>query len=256
MPSLIQKPLFLLFGGIALLFTACEIPVPVDMVFCKSEEVFVLATPFKEKSAIIVMYKGDDLRLLGDTAYQQPTEAGVPIDSSHYYVKVKAKRGVVGWVHANDLQRERPKIQTSKPKEPVIIEKIEEASTPVSDFGLLDLDTSIVMTDSLWQLWMGTYQLPKDTSQNSETIRFVCSRRDSTTIQFEYIRTGIESCAGKEKGIAHLTFNRAVFKEDSCALYLLFTPPFLEIQQRKDCMKGSMDCDFDVKLKKMPIKQK
>jgi hypothetical protein len=229
---------------------ACESKVPDDMMFCKSEEVFVLESPFDDKSAIIVMYRGDDIRLIGDTAYQKAITPEMKVDSSFFYVKVKAKRGVVGWVNAKDLQHERPKIHTRKPKESVIIEKIEGPTITV-DSSLTSLDTDIVMNDSIWKLWMGSYSFAADTSDNPEIFSIICSRKDSAHIQFEFLRKNAEDCNTSLKGIMALQFNEAVYRKDSCKINIRFTPPYLELEKVGRCAATDIDCNFEYKLKKI-----
>jgi hypothetical protein len=101
------------FSMILLFNVACERPVPKDVMFCKSGEVLVLENPFDKESAKIVMYRGDEVKLLGDTVYHTQIDS-TKKDSSDFNVKVTAKRGVVGWVHIKDLQKER--ISNSKPR--------------------------------------------------------------------------------------------------------------------------------------------
>jgi hypothetical protein len=101
------------------LFGACERPVPKDLMFCKAEEVYVLEYPFEKKSAKIVIYRGDEVKLIGDTVYHIDIDS-TQKDSSDFSVKVTAKRGVIGWVHIKELQKERisqSKIK-AKPKKP------------------------------------------------------------------------------------------------------------------------------------------
>lgn len=240
---LIPSLFFLLLG-------ACETAIPDDMMFCKSEEVYVLASAFDEKSAIIVMYRGDDVRLLGDTAYQQAITPEMKVDSSVYYVKVKAKRGVIGWVHAKDLQHDRPKIQTRKPKESVVIEKIETPELTV-DSSLIALDTLVEMNDSLWSLWMGTYTFSADSSDKPELFRIVCAQKDSMHLLFDFSRTEAEDCNHNLKGVARLQFNKALYSKDSCKFRIRFDPPFLELKRTGTCGKTDSDCNFEYKLKKV-----
>ncbi len=93
--------------SLILLFNvACERPVPKDVMFCKSGEVLVLENPFDKESAKIVIYRGDEVKLMGDTVYHVQIDS-TKKDSSDFNVKVTAKRGVVGWIHIKDLQKER-----------------------------------------------------------------------------------------------------------------------------------------------------
>jgi hypothetical protein len=89
-----------------ILSISCERSVPKDVMFCKSWEVLVLEKPFDKESALIVMYRGDEVKLVGDTMYHSQIDS-TKKDSSDFSVKVSAKRGVVGWVHIKELQKER-----------------------------------------------------------------------------------------------------------------------------------------------------
>lgn len=147
---------------IAVCFIACERVLPADQYFCKAEEVYVLEEPFQEETAIIVMYKGDDVFLLGDTVYLElpsvETQDSTVIDSTEYYVKVKAKRGVIGWVSAKELQHERPKAVVVKPAAPV---KIPPKVEPKPD-SLAMLDSLLIKPDSLKTGLLGLYLYTSD----------------------------------------------------------------------------------------------
>lgn len=94
------------FVLLSFLSIACERPVPKDVMFCKSGEVLILENPFDKESAKIVMYRGDEVKLMGDTVYHLQIDS-TKKDSTDFNVKVSAKRGVIGWVHIKDLQKER-----------------------------------------------------------------------------------------------------------------------------------------------------
>jgi hypothetical protein len=103
-------------------------------------EVFVLENPFDKKSAKIVMYRGDEVKLLGDTVYHTQIDS-TKKDSSDFNVKVLAKRGVVGWVHIKDLQKER--VTNLSPRKKAI-----NALPPKKD-EKPQSDSTILKTDSL-----------------------------------------------------------------------------------------------------------
>lgn len=133
--------------SLILLFNvACERPVPKDVMFCKSGEVLVLENPYNKESAKIVMYRGDEVKLLGDTVYHTQIDS-TKKDSSDFNVKVTAKRGVVGWVHIKDLQKER--ISNSKPRKkqsnPLPAKKEEN---PVIDSASLKTDSSQIKNNT------------------------------------------------------------------------------------------------------------
>jgi hypothetical protein len=128
------------FSMILLFNVACERPVPKDVMFCKSGEVLVLENPFDKESAKIVMYRGDEVKLLGDTVYHTQIDS-TKKDSSDFNVKVTAKRGVVGWVHIKDLQKER--ISNSKPR------KKQSNPLPAKKEEKPKSDSTILKTDSL-----------------------------------------------------------------------------------------------------------
>lgn len=137
--------LFLTFS-VCLLHIACERPVPKDVMFCKSGEVLVLENPYDKESAKIVMYRGDEVKLLGDTVYHTQIDS-TKKDISDFNVKVTAKRGVVGWVHIKDLQKER--ISNSKPRKkqsnPLPAKKEE---IPVIDSASLKTDSSQIKNNT------------------------------------------------------------------------------------------------------------
>jgi len=81
-------------------------------VYCKSKELLILKNAFDKESALIVLYRGDSVQLLGDTIYNRSENQEESIDSSVYYVLVKAKRGVKGWVLSSDLQKNPIKFNT------------------------------------------------------------------------------------------------------------------------------------------------
>jgi acetaldehyde dehydrogenase (acetylating) len=81
-------------------------------VYCKSKELLILKNAFDKESALIVLYRGDSVQLLGDTTYISSENQEGRIDSSVYYVLVKAKRGVKGWVLSSDLQKNPIKFNT------------------------------------------------------------------------------------------------------------------------------------------------
>jgi hypothetical protein len=135
-----------IFSMILLFNIACERPVPKDVMFCKSGEVLVLENPFDKESAKIVMYRGDEVKLMGDTVYHVQIDS-TKKDSSDFNVKVTAKRGVVGWVHIKDLQKER--ISNSKPRKkqsnPLPAKKEEN---PVIDSASLKTDSSQIKNNT------------------------------------------------------------------------------------------------------------
>ena len=66
----------------------------------------VLELPFDKSSAKIMIYRGDEVKLLGDTIYKKNSDS-IVLDSSQFYVNVSAKRGVIGWVFQKDLQKDK-----------------------------------------------------------------------------------------------------------------------------------------------------
>lgn len=81
-------------------------------VYCKSKELLILKNAFDKESALIVLYRGDSVQLLGDTIYNRSENQEGRIDSSAYYVLVKAKRGVKGWILSSELQKNPIKFNT------------------------------------------------------------------------------------------------------------------------------------------------
>lgn len=106
---------FFIVFFIVFLFVACENNDPIDVMFCKAQEVYVLEYPFDKKSAKIVIYRGDEVKLSGDTVYHVDIDS-TQIDSSDFSVKVTAKRGVIGWVHINEIQKGRIDLSKIKAK--------------------------------------------------------------------------------------------------------------------------------------------
>jgi hypothetical protein len=140
MKILISILTLFIFGSIFLLSIACERSVPKDVMFCKSWEVLVLETPFDKESAKIVMYRGDEVKLMGDTIYHSQLDS-TKKDSTDFCVKVTAKRGVVGWVHVKDLQKERIANVKQRKKQPNGLSPKKEEKT--------SNDSTDLKTDSL-----------------------------------------------------------------------------------------------------------
>ena len=146
---------FCLLSIVAIVFllnVACERPVPKDVMFCKTYEVLVLETPFDKESAKIVMYRGDVVKLLGDTMYHSQIDS-TKKDSSDFNVKVTAKRGVVGWVHIKDLQKERvtnvnPRKKATKALPPKKEEKPKSDSTILKSDSLKTSEQTIITDTS------------------------------------------------------------------------------------------------------------
>jgi hypothetical protein len=142
------------FSMILLFNVACDRPVPKDVMFCKTGEVFVLEHPFDKESAKIVIYRGDEVKLLGDTVYHVQIDSAKK-DSSDFNVKVTAKRGVVGWIHIKDLQKER--IGSIKPR------KKQSNPLPAKKEGNPVIDSFSLKTDSS-QIKINTNQSDSITS--------------------------------------------------------------------------------------------
>ena len=228
---------FLLLGSC--LFYQCEHPIPKDVMFCKVEEVFVLETPFEAESAIIVMYKGDDLKLLGDTVYMEVPDT-VEMDSSIFYVKVKAKRGVVGWVNIQDIQKERPQIAQKKPKRPKIVKKKiippKDTTPPAPD--------SIAMTDSLYLSLLGTYQLLAD----STNFQLQLDSLDSLQFKFNLAFKSGSDCNGNINGIVLWNGRSLNYFQDSCQLFFLLNADTLTIQEIGNCLNSNIACPLPNRL--------
>jgi len=97
------------FSVLILLITfsfSCQKKEDPYILYCKSKEVLVLELPFDKSSAKIMIYRGDEVKLLGDTIYKKNSDS-VVLDSSQFYVKVSAKRGVIGWIFQKDLQKDK-----------------------------------------------------------------------------------------------------------------------------------------------------
>jgi hypothetical protein len=91
---------------IMILFYSCKKKEDPSILYCKSKEVLVLELPFDKSSAKIMIYRGDEVKLLGDTIYKKNIDS-IVLDSSQFYVNVSAKRGVIGWVFQKDLQKDK-----------------------------------------------------------------------------------------------------------------------------------------------------
>lgn len=137
-----HSPIFqlLVISFFILLSISCERSVPKDVMFCKSWEVLVLEKPFDKESALIVMYRGDEVKLVGDTIYHSQIDS-TKKDSSDFCVKVSAKRGVVGWVHIKELQKER--INQYFQRKPA------SNSSPLKKTEKKSVDSSTIKVDSI-----------------------------------------------------------------------------------------------------------
>ncbi len=241
--NLAKKIAFIILTYI--LSTSCDPPIPADMVFCKAEELLVLEEAFNEKSAIIIMYKGDDLRLLGDTAYALLVDSEVLIDSSVFYVKVRAKRGVIGWVDAQKLQHERPKIAEKKPKPAIPIEKKPE---PVSDSIAPDsLATNTLLSDSLKSVWVGNYSIKND----SVSIYMAINAIDSINrVHFDLDIDAPCQLNYKSKAVV-MKGREVVYELKDIKLHFLFAAPFLELKLTNDAENRPENCSsIHVQLRK------
>ena len=213
------------------IFFSCEHPVPKDVMFCKSQEVYVLEIPFDKKSAIIVIYKGDEVRLLGDTTYKQIDS--VKFDRSDFYVKVVAKRGVEGWVHKNELQKERikvnPNIKRSKPEDLVLKKKL--------------LDS--LEADSISKITFGSYSA---NLENKLTVNLQIDTLENQKRAFKLLIDGLDQCKKELKGELSLENKQMTFQDGDCKIVFLFYGNQLELQESGNC--AGKDCLITSKLKR------
>jgi hypothetical protein len=230
-----------------LCFFACETAVPADQYFCKAEEVYVLEEAFDLESAIIVMYKGDDVLLLGDTIYKEiaPKDSldSVRIDSSQFYVKVKAKRGVIGWVNASELQHERPKAPPTKPAAPV--KTPPQVKVKVDSFAVLD---SLLQAakDSLNSSLLGSYIYLKDSSDYHSFRLFAI---DSAGWSFQW-KIG-HQCDTLIKAKAKLNGRKLIWQSaDSCKWH------FEWLSENRMSIKAESNCKSAICLPKGSLSKK
>lgn len=216
---------FVIFCCLLALFAACERPVPKDVMFCKSQEAFVVETAFDEKTAIIVMYKGDEVRLMGDTAYLPALDSS-KVDSSDFYVKVTAKRGVVGWVNKKHLQHERIK-QKNKPR------KAAEANLPKKEEKP---DSNAIDSASATLFTFGTY--------NAELTGGIALSAEIDTLpddkrRFRLIISAPEACKKEWTGELKIEGNSMMYQNGDCKISFSFQKDELNIQEsgcsEKEC---------------------
>lgn len=235
---------------IVVCFIACKRSTPSDQYFCKAEEVYVLEEPFQEETAIIVMYKGDDVFLLGDTVYLElPSlehQDSVVVDSTLYYVKVKAKRGVIGWVNALELQHDRPKAVVIKPAAPVKIPpKLEAKPDP-----LAILDSLLTTSDSSKQELLGTYAYTSDSLNQHQ---FNVLAVDSSRWSFQWKMSG--NCDSLLSGEAVLKGRTLAWQAaDSCQYrFQWLSEQQLQISVDSSCLNRM--CVPKGKLSKLKIQK-
>lgn len=108
------------------------------IMYCKSKEVLVLEQPFDKSSAKIMIYRGDEVKLLGDTIFKKNNDS-IIVDSTQFYVKVSAKRGVIGWVFHKDLQKDKiilsqkQKIQKKKQEKLINIDSLNNIEDSITN---------------------------------------------------------------------------------------------------------------------------
>lgn len=231
--------------SIAVLFflmMSCNRPVSKDVMFCKAEEVLVLALPFDPESAIILMYKGDEVKLLGDTAYAEVPDS-VEMDSSDFYVRVRAKRGVKGWVHQRELQAERPHSPPKQPARPVRPSDIAKSKKDT-----VQKDSLSLPSDSLQQTFVGNYRLAKA----NRLLTVQVDSAEGSVVQVEIVLSDEDDCQGEWRGLARWEGPQAFLQKDSCTISLQFKASRLSLKSKGSCFENEA-CSLNAELQRVVV---
>jgi hypothetical protein len=227
----------LFFSFLILLIAGCEQPVPDDAMFCKSKEVFLLEKPYDPKSAIIVMYRGDEVKLLGDTIYHFTIDSTLKKDSTDFFVKVSGKRGVVGWVNKKDLQHERIKINKfPKNSNKLLKPKDNKDSLAISNDSTLNFMT------------FGNFI---SDAESGVRLHAVIDSVSSDQRVFKIYFSGNDACKKEISGKALLEKYEIIYQNNNCNLKFIFEKNQLFIEESgTDCMEK--ECRIKHKLFPIP----
>jgi hypothetical protein len=231
--NIILSSLFL--SAILWIVWACERPVPKDTMFCKSKEVFVLEKPFDKKSAIIVMYRGDEVKLLGDTVYHFSIDSTLKKDSADFCVRVSAKRGVIGWIHKKELQHKRIKTKNYNPNPNKPLKPVDQK------------DSLAFIADSSSFVTFGKFV---SEAEAGSVLHVDIDSVDNLHRVFKIYFSGNDACKKEISGKANLVKNQLSYSFNDCSLKLSFEKNQLMIEESgANCMDKNCIIKHKLNLK-------
>ncbi|MBL4649785.1 MAG: SH3 domain-containing protein [Aureispira sp.] len=171
------------------------------------------------------LQKGEAVKFFGKKTSIQGNKEIEGKSYRDFYLEVKTKSGVTGWVHAALLQFDKPSLEIKEPTKNIDIVKKEKAKIDNEHFAQFSGNYADV--DEHFSFGAKIYYL------------------DEKVLKFDIRKDHISGCVNQLEGNA--TFenkNTAIYKTSDCSIIFFFDGKKLKITENGTCKLNAKACSF------------
>ena len=228
--------IFLLILSLILLSCSNEQNSSEEILYSAFENVELKAKAGEKAEKISTLQKGESVKFFGKKSSIQGNKEIEGKNYRDFYLEVKTKSGIIGWVHAALLQFDKPSLENKKtPKAPNKTKKEKEEKKEKEKISKEKVD------NEYYAQYSGKYANIDEHFSFGAKIYYVGEK----VLKFDIRKDHISGCKNELEGKA--TFenkNTAIYKTSNCSITFVFDGKKLEITENGTCKSDLQSCSF------------